>query len=82
MESELTKADKHKDQTPKTGATPETPDHQRKDQPLKEINDDPADHKNGTNQVDKRNAQGDHAGSAHDPAAFDPVNPAVPDNRK
>lgn len=73
----MTNAHGNHDQTPTKGAEPETPDHQREDQPLKELNDDPEDAENGTNDVDKQNAQGDHAGSAHDPAAFDKVDPAA-----
>ncbi|WP_322889667.1 MULTISPECIES: hypothetical protein [unclassified Yoonia] len=78
----MTNAYGNHDQTPKDGAQPETPEHQREDQPLKELNEDTDDTENGTNDVDKRNAQGDHAGSAHDPAAFQPVDPAVADDGK
>ena len=42
----MTKTDKNHDDKPGQAAI--TPDHQRKDQPLKELNDDPADKADGS----------------------------------
>lgn len=70
------------DQPQKERVLPGTPAHQREDQPLKEMNEDPEeseDSENGTDDAAKQNAQGDHAGSAHDPAAFHPGGSARPD---
>ncbi len=64
----MTNAHADHENTPKETGTPA---HQREDQPLKELNEDPDETDNGTaSDSDRRNAQGDHAGSAHDPSEF------------
>lgn len=50
----MTKTDKNHDDKPGQGAT--TPDHQREDQPLKELNDDPADKDDGSGDARKSQA--------------------------
>lgn len=67
----MTNAHADHDTNPKETGKPGTPAHQREDQPLKELNEDPDEAENGTaSDSDRRNAQGDHAGSAHHPSEF------------
>lgn len=47
----MTNANDNEDKNPKQGS--ETPDHQREDQPLKELNDDPAAKEKGTDGAGK-----------------------------
>jgi hypothetical protein len=82
MEDEMNNGYGNHDSNSNEEAAPKTPDHQREDQPLKELNEDPDEAENNTaDDDDRRNAQGEHEGSPHDPVEFEPVNPVVPNTK-